>query len=48
MKFFAATADGMAQATFVRQEFSQVMAPAPGAIALLAFAGAAGRARRRR
>ena len=48
VKFLAAGTDGMAQATFVRQEFSQVMAPAPGAIAVLALAGTAGRGRRRR
>lgn len=48
VKFLAAGANGMAEATFVRQEFSQIMAPAPGAIALLAFAGAARRGGRRR
>lgn len=45
---FLATADGSATATFVRQEFSQVMLPAPGAVALLGIGTAFARGRRRR
>ena len=45
---FLATAGGMAGATFVRQEFSQVMLPAPGAIALLGIGAAVAGGRRRR
>jgi hypothetical protein len=44
MKFFAATADDFATASFIRQEFSQI--PAPGAVALLGAAGLAARRRR--
>ena len=45
LKFFAATEDGFATASFVRQEFSQI--PAPGALALLGVGGLlAGRRRR--
>ncbi|MBU3682631.1 MAG: hypothetical protein FGM39_01155 [Phycisphaerales bacterium] len=45
---FLATAGGSATATFVRQEFSQVMLPAPGAVALLGVGTAFARGRRRR
>lgn len=47
IKFFANTPNSFATASFVRQEFSQIMAPAPGAIALLAAAGMIGARRRR-
>ena len=47
IKFFA-SALGSSTATFVRQEFSQIMAPAPGAIALLGIGAAVGGGRRRR
>lgn len=46
LKFFARTADSFSTASFVRQEFSQIMAPAPGAAALVALAGLATRRRR--
>lgn len=45
---FLATAGGSATATFVRQEFSQIMLPAPGAVALLGVGAALARGRRRR
>lgn len=45
---FLATAGGTATATFVRQEFNQIMAPTPGAAALLGIGGALMRDRRRR
>jgi hypothetical protein len=45
LKFFAATEDGFATASFIRQEFSQI--PAPGALALLGAAGLVGSRRRR-
>lgn len=44
---FLATAGGFSQASFVRQEFSQIMAPGPGAVALLGIAGMLGARRRR-
>jgi hypothetical protein len=47
LKFFANGAGGFSTASFVRQEFSQIMAPAPGAIALLAAGGILGARRRR-
>lgn len=47
LKFFANGANGFSTASFVRQEFSQIMAPAPGAIALLAAGGMLGARRRR-
>jgi hypothetical protein len=47
IKFFANTPNSFSTASFVRQEFSQIMAPAPGAIALLAAAGMIGARRRR-
>ena len=47
IKFFASTPNSFSTASFVRQEFSQIMAPAPGAIALLAAAGMIGARRRR-
>jgi hypothetical protein len=47
IKFFAHTPNSFSTASFVRQEFSQIMAPAPGAIALLATAGLLGSRRRR-
>lgn len=47
IKFFA-SALGSSTATYVRQEFNQVMAPAPGAIALLGIGAAVGGGRRRR
>ncbi len=47
IKFFANTPNSFSTASFVRQEFSQIMAPAPGAIALLAAAGMMGARRRR-
>lgn len=47
IKFFANTPNSFSTASFVRQEFSQIMAPAPGAIALLAAAGLIGARRRR-
>jgi len=39
IKFLAATGQGFATASFIRQEFSQVLAPSPGAVALVALAG---------
>lgn len=45
---FLATAGGSATATFVRQEFSQVMLPAPGAVALLGVGAIFAGGRRRR
>ena len=47
LKFFANGANGFSTASFVRQEFSQIMAPAPGALALLAAGGILGARRRR-
>ncbi len=47
IKFFANTPNSFSTASFVRQEFSQITAPAPGAIALLAAAGMIGARRRR-
>jgi hypothetical protein len=47
IKFFANTPNSFATASFVRQEFSQIMAPAPGAIALLAAVGMISTRRRR-
>jgi hypothetical protein len=47
LKFFARTAADFATASFVRQEFSQIMAPTPGAAALLGLGGAFARRRRR-
>jgi len=46
LKFFARTAQDFATASFVRQEFSQIMAPTPGAAALLALGGVMCRRRR--
>jgi hypothetical protein len=46
LKFFARTAQDFATASFVRQEFSQIMAPTPGAVALLALSGMMARRRR--
>jgi hypothetical protein len=46
LKFFARTARDFATASFVRQEFSQIMAPTPGAAALLALGGVLCRRRR--
>jgi hypothetical protein len=48
LKFFAATENGFASASWVRQEFSQIYTPTPGAMALLALAGVTGSRRRRR
>lgn len=45
IKFFAATGQGFATASFIRQEFSQILAPSPGAVALVALAGVAVRRR---
>jgi hypothetical protein len=47
LKFFARTAQDFATASFVRQEFSQIMAPTPGALALVLI-GARSATRRRR
>lgn len=47
LKFFARTAQDFATASFVRQEFSQMMAPTPGALALVLI-GARSATRRRR
>ena len=47
IKFLAAFTGGSSSATSVRQEFSQITAPAPGALALLASAGVIGLRRRR-
>jgi len=46
LKFFARTAQDFATASFVRQEFSQILAPTPGAVALLALSGMMARRRR--
>jgi hypothetical protein len=45
LKFFAATDNGFATASFIRQEFSQI--PSPGALALLGVSGILARRRRR-
>ena len=47
LKFFARTGQDFATASFVRQEFSQIMAPTPGAFALLLASGACTVRRRR-
>jgi hypothetical protein len=47
LKFFAASRSDFATASFVRQEFSQMMAPAPGAATLIGLSGAFARRRRR-
>ena len=47
LKFFARNRDDFATASFVRQEFSQMMAPTPGAAALLGMGGLLARRRRR-
>jgi hypothetical protein len=47
MKFFARTPQDFATASFVRQEFSQILAPTPGAFALLLASGACTVRRRR-
>jgi hypothetical protein len=47
IKFLAAFAGGSSSATSVRQEFSQILAPSPGALALLGGAGIIGLRRRR-
>jgi hypothetical protein len=46
LKFFARTAQDFSTASFVRQEFSQIMAPTPGAVGLLALGGVMCRRRR--
>ncbi len=47
LKFFARTGQDFATASFVRQEFSQILAPTPGAFALLLASGAFTKRRRR-
>jgi hypothetical protein len=47
IKFLAAFAGGSSSATSVRQEFSQILAPSPGALALLGGTGIIGLRRRR-
>ena len=47
IKFFANTPNSFSTASFIRQEFSQIMAPAPGAIALLTAVGMISTRRRR-
>ena len=46
LKFFAHGRDDFATASFVRQEFSQIMAPTPGAAALVTLSGLLARRRR--
>ena len=46
MKFFARDAESFAMAGFVRQEFSQILAPSPGVAALVGLAGLLTRRRR--
>ena len=46
LKFFARGANDISACSFVRQEFSQIMAPAPGAAALVVLSGLMTRRRR--